>query len=142
LSVVLRILALLAAAAALAVTAADAQQASAQPPIDCKAASNQMELDYCAGQDFKAADAKLNSVYQQLMAKYDVANQALLRSAEEKWIAWRDAECSYETALTVGGTIHSMMETECDTEKTTAHIKELERERDCEEGDITCNPPL
>ncbi len=101
-----------------------------------------MELDYCAGQDFKAADARLNAVYQQLMAKYDVANQALLRSAEEKWIAWRDAECSYETALTAGGTIHSMMETECDTEKTAVHIKELERERDCEEGDISCNPTL
>jgi uncharacterized protein YecT (DUF1311 family) len=129
-------------AAALAVTTADAQQAAAPPPIDCKAASTQIELDYCAGQDFKAADARLNAVYQQLMAKYDVANQALLRAAEEKWIAWRDAECAYETALTVGGTVHPMMETMCDTEKTNTHIKELERERDCQEGDITCNPTL
>ena len=100
-----------------------------------------MDLDYCAGQDFKAADAKLNAVYQQLMAKYDVQNQALLRAAEEKWIAWRDSECAYETALTVGGTIHPMMETMCATEKTDAHRKELERERDCQEGDVTCNPP-
>ncbi len=114
---------------------------NAPPPIDCKNAATQMELDYCAGQDFKAADAKLNALYQQLMGKYDVADQALLRAAEEKWIAWRDSECAFETALTVGGTIHSMMETQCDTEKTAAHIKELERERDCQEGDISCNPP-
>jgi uncharacterized protein YecT (DUF1311 family) len=112
------------------------------PQIDCKLPANQMELDYCAGVDFKAADGKLNALYQGLMAKYNTNNQALLRDSEEKWIAWRDSECAYENALTVGGTIHPMMETQCDTEKTNARIKDLERQRDCEEGDISCNPPL
>jgi uncharacterized protein YecT (DUF1311 family) len=111
------------------------------PPVDCKNAATQMELDYCAGLDFKAADAKLNALYQGLMAKYNTNNQALLRDAEEKWLAWRDAECAYETALTVGGTIHPMLETECDSAETNDRIKELERQRDCQEGDITCNPP-
>lgn len=111
------------------------------PAIDCKAASTQLEMDYCAGQDFKAADARLNTLYQQLMGKYDMPNQALLRAAEEKWIAWRDSECAYETALTAGGTVHPMMESICDTEKTEAHIKELERELACQVGDISCNPP-
>lgn len=111
------------------------------PPIDCKSPGNQMELDFCAGVDFKAADGKLNALYQALMGKYNINNQALLRDAEEKWIAWRDSECAYETATTVGGTIHSMMETQCDTEKTDARIKDLERQRDCQEGDISCNPP-
>ncbi|HEY2070770.1 MAG TPA: lysozyme inhibitor LprI family protein [Rhizomicrobium sp.] len=128
--------------AAAAVTIAGASPpAQQQPAVDCKQAATQADLDYCAGQDFKAQDAKLNALYQQLMAKYDVQNQALLRAAEEKWIAWRDSECAYETALTVGGTIHPMMETECETEKTAAHIKELERQLTCEEGDISCNPP-
>lgn len=121
-----------------AATAADAPPALA---IDCKNAANQMELDYCAGQDFKAADARLNALYQGLMAKYDNNNQALLRDAEEKWLAWRDAECAYENELTMGGTVHSMMQTECDTDKTNVRIKELERQRDCQEGDISCNPP-
>ncbi|HTQ15445.1 MAG TPA: lysozyme inhibitor LprI family protein [Rhizomicrobium sp.] len=113
----------------------------ASPPTDCRQAQTQIEMDYCAGLDFKAADARLNAVYLQLMARYDVANQALLRAAEEKWIAWRDSECAYETALTMGGTIHPMIDTMCRTEKTQAHVKELERELACEEGDITCNPP-
>jgi uncharacterized protein YecT (DUF1311 family) len=130
------------AALAFALFAQAAQATDAPPPaIDCKNAANQMELDYCAGQDFKAADAKLNALYQALMAKYDNNNQALLRDAEEKWLAWRDAECTYENELTMGGTVHSMMQTECDTDKTNARIKELERQRDCAEGDITCNPP-
>jgi uncharacterized protein YecT (DUF1311 family) len=118
-----------------------AQQAAPPPAVDCKQATTQADLDFCAGQDFKATDAKLNALYQALMAKYDVQNQALLRAAEEKWINWRDSECAFETALTVGGTIHPMMETLCATEKTQAHIKELERERDCQEGDVSCNPP-
>jgi len=130
------------AALGFALLAQAAPAADAPPPaIDCKNAANQMELDYCAGQDFKAADAKLNALYQGLMAKYDNNNQALLRDAEEKWLAWRDAECAYENELTMGGTVHSMMQTECDTEKTDVRIKELERQRDCQEGDISCNPP-
>jgi len=131
------------AAFALLLVAQSAHAADDNPfkNVDCKAAATQMELDYCAGLDFKAADAKLNVLYQALTAKYNTNNQALLRDAEEKWLAWRDAECAYETALTVGGTIHSMLETECDTDKTNTRIKELERQRDCEEGDISCNPP-
>jgi uncharacterized protein YecT (DUF1311 family) len=138
----------LSALAALALAAGLTMAGNAPPPpaasapsVDCKQASTQIELDFCAGLDFKAADARLNALYQQLMVKYDVQNQALLRAAEEKWIAWRDTECAYETALTVGGTIHPMMDTMCTTEKMLAHIKELERERDCQEGDLTCNPP-
>ncbi|MGH6872566.1 MAG: lysozyme inhibitor LprI family protein [Rhizomicrobium sp.] len=114
---------------------------TAAPFVDCKQALTQSEMNVCADLDFKAADARLNALYQQLMAKYDVPNQALLRAAEEKWIGWRDSECAYETALTVGGTIHPMMELMCDTQKTQAHIRELERELACQEGDITCNPP-
>jgi uncharacterized protein YecT (DUF1311 family) len=130
------------AALALALVAQVAPAADAPPSaIDCKNAANQMELDYCAGQDFKTADAKLNALYQALMAKYDTNNQALLRNAQEKWLAWRDAECAYETELTWGGTIHSMMQTECDTDKTNTRIEELERQRDCAEGDISCNSP-
>jgi uncharacterized protein YecT (DUF1311 family) len=129
---------LLAAFPALA-TAADVPQAV--PPVDCRSVSTQIELDYCAAQDFKAADARLNAIYLDLMTRYDAPNQALLRGAEEKWVAWRDSECSYETALTVGGTIHTMMQTECATEKTQARIRELERQRDCQVGDISCNPP-
>jgi uncharacterized protein YecT (DUF1311 family) len=130
------------AATAFALLAQAALATDAPPPaIDCKNAANQMEFDYCAGQDFKVADAKLNALYQALMAKYDTNNQALLRDAEEKWLAWRDAECAYENELTMGGTVHSMMQTECDTDKTNARVKDLERQRDCQEGDISCNPP-
>jgi uncharacterized protein YecT (DUF1311 family) len=100
-----------------------------------------MQLDQCAGQDFTAADAKLNALYKTMMAKYDAANGALLKSAERAWIAYRDAECSYETNLTVGGTINPMMDTMCRTEKTNARIKELNTQLHCPEGNLDCNAP-
>jgi uncharacterized protein YecT (DUF1311 family) len=119
-----------------------ASSAHAGDKIDCKSQNlNQMQLDQCAGQDFTAADAKLNALYKTMMAKYDAANGALLKSAERAWIAYRDAECSYETNLTVGGTINPMMDTMCRTEKTNARIKELNTQLHCPEGNLDCNAP-
>jgi uncharacterized protein YecT (DUF1311 family) len=108
---------------------------------DCKKAATQMDMDYCAGLDFKAADAQLNALYRQMMAKYDEADREKLKAAEKAWLAYRDAECDYETASSIGGTIHPMVETMCQTDKTKARIKELKSQRDCEEGNMSCNNP-
>jgi uncharacterized protein YecT (DUF1311 family) len=116
--------------------------ARADDKIDCKSQDlNQMQLDQCAGQGLKAVDAKLNALYRALMAKYDAPNQALLKTAQKSWIAFRDAECSYETNGTAGGTINSMENTICTTAKTNARIKELNAQLRCEEGDLLCNMP-
>lgn len=129
---------LTAAAMALLAGTAEAQDEK----IDCKSGNlNQMQLDQCAGKDFQAIDAKLNALYRAMMAKYDAANQAQLKTAEKAWLGYRDAECSYETNGTTGGTINSMMYTKCRTEKTAARIRELNAQLHCEEGDLSCNAP-
>ena len=116
--------------------------AQADDKINCKSGDlNQMQLDQCAGIDFNAADARLNALYKAMMSKYDAPNQALLKTAQRAWIGFRDAECTYETNLTVGGTINSMEDTICRTEKTNARIKELNAQLHCAEGDLTCNAP-
>ena len=108
---------------------------------DCKKAQTQMELDYCAGRDFEAADKKLNTLYRKLMSGYDAKSQALLKTAEKSWLAYRDSECEFETADSEGGSIQPMEDSICLTEKTKARIKELQTQSDCEEGDLTCNLP-
>lgn len=116
--------------------------AHAGDKIDCKSQNlNQMQLDQCAGMDFTAADAKLNALYKTMMAKYDAANGALLKSSERAWIAYRDAQCDFATNGTAGGTINPMMDTMCRTEKTNARIKELNAQLHCAEGDMDCNAP-
>ena len=101
----------------------------------------QPALNACAGNEFKKADARLNALYRQLMSRYDAPNQALLKAAEQKWIAWRDAECDYETNASVGGTVHPMTVALCWTQKTNKRIEELKGQRDCGDGDLSCNPP-
>ena len=117
-----------------------AAPARADEKINCKSQDlNQMQLDQCAVQDFEKSDAKLNALYKTLISKYDAANGALLKDAQRKWLAFRDAECSYETNGTVGGTINPMMDTMCRTRMTDARVKELNTQLYCDEGDLSCN---
>jgi uncharacterized protein YecT (DUF1311 family) len=127
---------------ALALLLGSGISAQADDKIDCKSPNlNQMQLDQCAGQDFTAADAKLNVLYKTMMSKYDTANGAKLKAAERAWIAWRDAECDFETNGTTGGSINAMEDTMCRTGKTNARIKELNTQLHCAEGDMSCNAP-
>ncbi len=110
--------------------------------IDCTSQSlNMMQLDQCAGREFKVADARLNALYLMMKAKYDASNRVVFEAAQKSWLAFRDAECSYETNSTAGGTINSMMWTKCRTAKTDARFKELDAQLHCEEGDLSCNAP-
>jgi uncharacterized protein YecT (DUF1311 family) len=108
---------------------------------DCKNAQTQIELDYCADRDYQAEDKKLNALYRSILAKYNAKSQTQLKTAEKSWIAYRDSECDFETASSEGGSIQPMEDSICLANKTRARIKELQAQRDCAEGDMTCNAP-
>jgi len=59
-----------------------------------KTAMAQSEMNHCADQDAKAADAELNRVYQDLISKTkgDANATKKLRDAQRAWIAFRDAQ--------------------------------------------------
>jgi uncharacterized protein YecT (DUF1311 family) len=135
-----RLIPALAVAALLSIRAAGA--APADDPFkdtDCKKAQTQMELNYCADRDYQAEDKKLNALYRTIMSKYDAKSQALLKAAEKNWITYRDSECNFETASSEGGSTQPMEDSICLNNKTHARIKELQAQRDCAEGDLTCN---
>jgi uncharacterized protein YecT (DUF1311 family) len=127
--------------AALGAAISLASNAALGADVSCKNPKTQPELSACAGKDAQAADAELNRVYGQLIAKYDEPNRNALVLAERAWIVYRDAECGYETALSVGGTIHPMMVALCMTAKAKARTKELNDQLNCKEGDLDCNKP-
>ena len=127
-------------AAAFLVLCALAPAAGARQ-LDCARADDTADMDACAGQDFMRADTALNALYKQMHGRYDMANRALLVSAERAWIGWRDAECAYETGLSVGGTAHPMVETMCKTRLTNARIQQLRTQMSCPDGDLDCNRP-
>jgi uncharacterized protein YecT (DUF1311 family) len=106
--------------------------------VDCKNAMTQMDMNYCAGQDFNAADAKLNATYKKLTSELDPHELDTLKVAQRAWVAWRDAECTYETIDSEGGSIRPMEISECQTELTNDRVKQLAKQVECPAGNLAC----
>ena len=110
--------------------------------VDCKdMGGTTYEMNVCAGRDYQKAYKTMAALYGKLHAAYDKDNKKALQDSQVAWEAYRTAECGYETAPTIGGTIHSTMVTNCDTGLTLARIKQLKAQAACEEGDMGCNHP-
>jgi uncharacterized protein YecT (DUF1311 family) len=100
--------------------------------IDCKHAMSQSEMNICADQDYRAADAKLNAAYARLIAAQDDAGfKAKLKTTQRAWISFRDSECTYETADNEGGSIHPLVYAGCLTRLTKERTKTLEAQLTC-----------
>lgn len=103
--------------------------------LDCNNAATQMEMTECAGQEWKAADAELNAVYKQAMAKMREADGYLpdylqgaaktLKEAQRAWIPFRDKACESYGFLARGGSMEPMLVYGCLTTLTQKRISEL-----------------
>ncbi|WP_045769912.1 lysozyme inhibitor LprI family protein [Xanthomonas albilineans] len=62
--------------------------------VGCDPAGAQAQLDACAAQDLRKADAELNTIYRQIMAKLVKQPLALdkLKTAQRLWVQLRDAD--------------------------------------------------
>ncbi len=108
----------------------------AQMDIDCANAAVQMEMTYCAEQDFKGADAQLNRQYRQTrqaMKDRDTQVTEDIRGAEDAliiaqraWIAYRDAHCASYGYQARGGSMEPMLIYLCRAELTRERTRELE----------------
>ena len=99
---------------------------------------SQMELTQQSAEEYRASDRKLNAVYSSLAAKLSPASKANLQAVQLAWIRFRDQECEFESINTVGGSIHSMMVNVCLGRFTDQRIKDIERQLNCQEGDLSC----
>lgn len=119
--------------------------AEPEPKIDCANASSTVEMNYCADQDYEAADKALNAAYQKAlkalpeMAVADSerfnakAWEKVLRASQRAWIAYRDAECQEHVPMFWGGgTGTTAAVIGCLTELTKARTKELKESYDAE----------
>ena len=73
----------------------------------CDAESTQIGMNDCAAREFKAADAALNAVYRQIVARLSGETEArqLLTTAQRAWVVFRDAECKFSASGVQGGSI-------------------------------------
>ncbi len=110
---------------------------------DCANAADQMTLNICADKEHKAGDAKLNAAYGEIMKRLagDDATKKLLQTAQRDWIAFRDAECAFQTSAASGGSIQPMLVSLCLATLTQDRVTQLEAYLHCEEGDMSCPVP-
>jgi uncharacterized protein YecT (DUF1311 family) len=111
--------------------------ASAAEP-DCKNPQDQYSMNMCAARDYKISDAKLNGAYRALLAGVSATGRAKLQSAQRAWVAYRDAQCAFETAGTSNGSVHPMVVLRCLDALTQMQTRRLEQQLHCQEGDLSC----
>ena len=77
----------------LAVLLCAAAPAFAQDVV-CNPGGNQLELNACADQEFRKADAELNAVYRQIVTRLAGEPVALakVKAAQRLWVQLRDAD--------------------------------------------------
>ena len=105
--------------------AASAQKRKPAKTADpCPNARTDSEMNACAEQKYKQADAELNRVYQELMRASGGRDQKL-KSAQLAWLKFRDAECDYEASQYEGGSMKPMVYSFCLGDVTSARTKQL-----------------
>ena len=91
----------------------------------CADAQTQGEMNICWGNQYKAADAKLNQVYRQFMTKLDDSEKAQLKDAQTAWLKYRDKNCEFVADEYKGGSMRPMIAAICLAEVTQSRVKEL-----------------
>lgn len=118
--------------------------AAAQPLYkvrDCNNLVVTADIHECLSENYAAADAKLNEVYQAVMrSRPDQAARDGLRSSERAWIRYRDKHCNDEAEPEAGGTIVPLVMNSCYIEETDKRIRFLQNMMTCTAGVSVCNP--
>ncbi|WP_025370705.1 lysozyme inhibitor LprI family protein [Advenella mimigardefordensis] len=106
--------------------------------LNCNNATTQADINQCANADYKHADAQLNKAYREVYSRADATLVPQLKTAQNAWIKFRDADCSFQTSSARGGSMYASVLAGCLEVKTLARTKELSALLHCKEGDTTC----
>ncbi len=104
----------------------------------CGDLTTQNEMNACVARDAQKVDDKLNATFKQLQAKIQANHRPKLIAAEKAWLAYRDAQCAFNTLGTEGGSIQPMVQALCLKDLTSQQVKVLEQQLNCPEGDVAC----
>lgn len=94
--------------------------------INCDRAATTVEASECAALSLKAADRKLNQVYQQLRPKLASNQRQRLTLAQQSWIKFRDTTCDYERGEWGNGTGATPAQLSCLARVTQQRVLDLQ----------------
>lgn len=116
------------------------QASPPNPDWNCADPQVQMEMNWCAGQDYEAADRELNAQWaltraamrardaewaQLGSADKRVGWAASLLEAQRGWLRYRDAHCALEGYEARGGSLEPLLILTCKAELTRARTRQL-----------------
>ena len=93
--------------------------------VNCASPESTRDMNICADRDYRAADRKLNQVYQALKSKLSGQQQQRLTNAQIAWLKFRDANCAYARGEFEGGTAAGPAGISCLAQTTEQRAKEL-----------------
>ena len=107
-----------------------AQKPAAKPAKPAKRPAcgdlmTQQGMNRCAQDEYEKADAELNRVYQQVMAKLPTDHGQKLKTAQLAWIQFRDAVCDCKAFTFDGGSLQPLTNFTCLSSETQYRIKQL-----------------
>ena len=105
---------------------------------DCSAPTAQADMSRCAYEDFLAANGAQAAVLKSLTQGLAVPDRQRLRTAQKAWIAWRTAECEFETGGSSGASARELARWSCTAKLTRERSVALDKLASCPEGDIAC----
>lgn len=125
----------------LPIIAMAAQAVASDPPDpawNCAEPVQQQEMNWCAGQDFLAADEKLNTQWSATAARMKERDMAIdnshdgrpgyfdqLLAAQRAWLTFRDEHCAAEGYLARGGSLEPLLVANCRTALTEERTRQL-----------------
>lgn len=105
---------------------------------DCSAPITQADMNRCAYDDFLAATGEQAEVLKALSGNLAAPDRPRLRAAQKAWIAWRTAQCEFETGSSGGGSVRELARWSCVAKLTRERTLTLAKLGNCAEGDIAC----
>ena len=99
-----------------------------QKPKPCEDAQTQADMNICWGNEYKKADAALNQTYQKLVAMLEAEEKIQLKTAENAWLKYRDANCEFVADQYKGGSMRPMIEAICLADVTNNRNTELKNQ--------------
>ena len=94
----------------------------------CADPQTQAEMNICAGEEYKTADAALNQAYQKLNAMLDDEEKVQLKNAENAWIKYRDLHCDFVGDQYKGGSMRPMIVGLCLADVTRNRTTEIKNQ--------------
>ena len=88
-----------------------------------------MGMNNCLGAETKRQDAKLNATYRRIMARQSTRGKTRLQMLQRAWIPERDATCKRASDEARGGTLSTILFSDCIITETIRRTAWLERYR-------------